>query len=325
MRISDPRPTQKADILSCSLHTPGKEVEAVSISPDGTLLVTGGRDGILVLMNLHVPSLLPRVENRITTAATVRRSCEILEQSCVSLSTSCPADETTASEENLRAEIVASEVIMDTHKEHNQGSHLIEGRPKYATASVVNLRRPHDKRMKEKVVDIPTMIAHLSARASIIEEPSSSSSGNSSSESEDDSDSDDQESQFLVNDSEAAGHLVKHKDTVQEIREPNKHFSPPSVLADNTPERTSKPRTMKGRQKSIFDEEEMDNVVLLMKNFLDDNRPSLVASGHQHSTILAGAERNPRTGTNGAGGNELDWRARQLSDEYGDEVPLSMI
>ena len=58
-------------------------------------------------MDLHVPSLLPHVENRVTTAATVQHSCEILEQSQASLSTSDPADKTFGTEKNLRAETLA--------------------------------------------------------------------------------------------------------------------------------------------------------------------------------------------------------------------------
>ena len=60
VRLSDPRPTQKADILSLSPHTPGKEVEAVAISPDGSTLASGGRDGQLIFMSLNIPSFVPR-------------------------------------------------------------------------------------------------------------------------------------------------------------------------------------------------------------------------------------------------------------------------
>jgi WD40 repeat protein len=59
VHLSDPRSGRKSDILSLMPHEPGKEVEAVTISPDGSLLVSGGRDGKIALMTLMVPRLLP--------------------------------------------------------------------------------------------------------------------------------------------------------------------------------------------------------------------------------------------------------------------------
>ena len=57
IRLSDPRPDQKTYLMHLSPHAPGKEVEAVDISPDGTLLASGGRDGVVVLTTLLTPTL----------------------------------------------------------------------------------------------------------------------------------------------------------------------------------------------------------------------------------------------------------------------------
>ena len=78
--LSDPRPTQKAELLSLSPHTLGKEVEAVDISPDGSFLVSGGRDGLLVCMNLSAPSLHPQLID-ISVAGKLRHSLSLLDQS----------------------------------------------------------------------------------------------------------------------------------------------------------------------------------------------------------------------------------------------------
>lgn len=57
VRLSDPRPDQKTYITHLSPHAAGKEVEAVDISSDGTLLASGGRDGVVVLTTLLTPTL----------------------------------------------------------------------------------------------------------------------------------------------------------------------------------------------------------------------------------------------------------------------------
>ena len=282
VRLSDPRPTQKADILSLSPHAPGKEVEAVSISPDGSALASGGRDGQLILMSLNVPSVIPRTEIKTTTSATVRHSCEILEQSRMRSTSDppdTPSDGSTTELENVRMVPETEEVAKDSRRR----SRHIERKPDIA--AVVTLRRTHDKRLKDKVVDIPTMIAHLSARASMIIEDPSSSSSESNSESDDDSaDSEDFESQFLVSVSERANQFMKQEKTVQSAK--NEHAPPPpqklSLLTNEAVGRLKENRSVfekretdKERRKiSLFEDNTMDNVVLLMKNFLDENKPA---------------------------------------------------
>ena len=57
VRLSDPHPDHKTHIMHLSPHAAGKEVEAVDISPDGTLLASGGRDGVVVLTTLLTTTL----------------------------------------------------------------------------------------------------------------------------------------------------------------------------------------------------------------------------------------------------------------------------
>lgn len=320
MRLSDPRPTQKADILSCSLHTPGKEVEAVSISPDGSLLVTGGRDGLLILMNLYVPSLIPRTETRVTTSAAVKHSCEAQDQShmyAASVPAEIPSWKHRSTEENLRTVSETNELV-EIHKGQKRRGRLVEKKPHLATkVTHRRARELREKRIKEKVVDIPTMIAHLSARASFIEEPSSSgsscsSSSGSSTESDEDSDSEDLESRFLVSVSERANHFMKRKNTVQEIMESNERPPPAqklSLLPDDAVGRLKKHRNLfeKGgseeEETPLFDENAMENVVLLMQRYLDNDIRNVATGQHDETEqdyflhvegLIPGEEDDPR-------------------------------
>ena len=374
VHLSDPRPTQKANVLSFSLHHPGKEVEAVSISPDGSLLVSGGRDGLLVLMNLTIPTVVPRTGNRATTSTSVRHSCEILEQSRVQDTSSdslivIPE----RPEENLKVVYEPFETALAAKREERRLSQYNEKKSRPSvTSKKVSLRRAasreaQEKRMKEKVVDIPSMVRHLSARASFVEESGSSSGSesSSSSESEDGSGSDDLERQYLVKVSERAGRFMKRKNTVQEIMESTER-SPPSPKLSLLPEeavgrlkehRSTFEKKKKEKTKSAFHGEEMDSVVLLMKNFLDDNKPSEDTAGQGHGEV------NEQTIDlyDSGSASSLDERSGHLSisperinssldfsqtsnpspekdknhplyrissasgNEYGDEVPLSMI
>lgn len=62
--LSDPRPSHKASLLSLRAHEPGKEVEAVSVSSDGSLLASGGRDGKIVLTSLLNPAPTKHIAER---------------------------------------------------------------------------------------------------------------------------------------------------------------------------------------------------------------------------------------------------------------------
>lgn len=290
MRLSDPRPTQKADILSLSPHAPGKEVEAVSISPDGSTLASGGRDGQLIFMSLNVPTIISQAETKAMTSDTVRHSCEILEQSrmrSASDPTDTPPSEGSTTElENANTRLVPErEEVAKASTSRRRLSRHIERKPP-DIAAVVTLRRTHDRHLKDKVVDIPTMIARLSARTSTIIEDPSSSSSESNTESDDDSaDSEDYESQFLVNVSERANQFMKQEKTIQGTAK-EQHASPgpppqklsllPNEALGKLKENRSvfeKRETEKEQNTSLFEDDTMDSVVLLMKNFLDVNKP----------------------------------------------------
>lgn len=165
--LSDPRPTQKAELLSVAPHSPGNEVEAVGISPDGSLLVSGGRDGYLVFMTLSVPSLLPRSNND-SISARLRKSRVILDQSERYNSTENLAESTS------QLSVSEGDILAAVQNEHLRppppGIHL---QPKREFTA----RESRKKRAEKKVVDLPTMIAHLSFsfRGSVLEEQPSSS------------------------------------------------------------------------------------------------------------------------------------------------------
>ncbi len=196
VRLSDPRPNQKANILTLTPHTRGKEVETVAISPDGSLLVTGGRDGLVVLMTLFVPSIMPRSESMNSTSSNLRRSRVIRDRSYIydiTAENEIPLE--IDEEQDLEAELelealdqILSEPTRKPMAERQTSftrmkrmSRLDEKEaelPDYATVRKkgVTARAARGKRFKEKPVDIPTMVAHLSAavRAYGPEEPSSS-------------------------------------------------------------------------------------------------------------------------------------------------------
>lgn len=166
--LSDPRPTQKSEILTLSPHTLGKEVEAVGISPDGSLLISGGRDGLLVFMNLSVPSLRPHLlrENSISTK--IRHSISILDQSV----------ETNSTEDQAEAisQASTSDLSVGASRESIPLDGGLQERPQDKVVPH-SARISRKRRTEKKVVDLPTMIAHLSAsvRTSMLEEQLSSS------------------------------------------------------------------------------------------------------------------------------------------------------
>lgn len=204
LRLSDPRPSQKADILALSPHTSGKEVEAVAATPDGSLVISGGRDGILVIMTLFVPSVMPRSESLQSTSAILRRSRVIRERSYLYDTTrEGEGLEELEEEDDLQAEQEAEDLDLilaggrrtqvepTTFSRMKRRSRFAEKDaelPDHATVrrKGINAKASRARRTRGKAVDIPTMVAHLSAaiRAYGPEEPSSS-------ESEDDGQSQD--------------------------------------------------------------------------------------------------------------------------------------
>ena len=214
VHLSDPRPTQKADLLTLSPHLPGKEVEAVDISPDGSMLISGGRDGMLVLMTLFVPSLVPHSDSQFQTSisSVLRKSRHLRDRSYIYDATADDISEVSSelfgSRDDLQAELEAdaldsiltnkniSQTDGDTSRisalaKMKRMSRLGEKEVDLGDHATVKRKGPsarasREKRIKEKEVDIPTMIAHLAAttRPYGPEEPASSSSSESEDEGE---------------------------------------------------------------------------------------------------------------------------------------------
>ena len=199
--LSDPRPSHRADILAVSMHNEGKEVEAVAISPDGSLLVSGGRDGLIVLMTLMVPSIMPRSESNNTnlTSSVLRKSRAVRDRSYiydVTLDEDIPrVFEDEAEEDDMmfswqEVEEMADQFLLEPKKMEKKTSvnrmkrrsrfeEKITELPDYATVRKkgTSARNARERRARGKSYDIPTMVAHLSAaiRAYGPEEPKSSS------------------------------------------------------------------------------------------------------------------------------------------------------
>lgn len=202
--LSDPRPSHRADILSVSLHKEGKEVEAVAISPDGSLLVSGGRDGLLVLMTLMVPSIIPRSDSNHMhlTSSVLHKSRVVRDRSYIydaTVEDDIPL-ELQEEEEDLmaswqaqqqEADEMADQFLLEPKKMEKKTSFSRMKRrsrfeeketelPDYATVkkkTSTSAKTARGKRTKGKSYDIPTMVAHLSAAVRVYgpEEPNSSS------------------------------------------------------------------------------------------------------------------------------------------------------
>lgn len=188
--LSDPRPTQKAELLSLSPHAPGKEVEAVSISPDGSLLVSGGRDGALAIMTLTVP-LVQQDTHDDSVSSKLRRSQSYLEHSFDNDSAEELGDATSltsTSEGDVRREnanVLPQQEKAESPRNVRNSAGKQKSKPRVAekqqksTGKVHSARISRQKRAEKKVVDLPSMIAHLSAsvvqQSSTLEEHQSSS------------------------------------------------------------------------------------------------------------------------------------------------------
>jgi len=207
--ISDPRPYYGTQLLS--IHPNGEEsvVDAAEISPEGSILASGGRSGHLVLTSLYTPMVKSDVK-RDTISDRLRKSGVILDEmvgygSTESLIESLPSSDlmvassttedlvslqTNATDELDHIENIprlfsggpigtASEFnLYDGHNEIEHSSMKPKVRKNSKkTQQLQNARESRKKRTEKKVVDLPTMIAHLStsARGSVIRELSSSS------------------------------------------------------------------------------------------------------------------------------------------------------
>ena len=204
LALSDPRPSHRADIMSVSLHKEGKEVEAVAVSPDGSLLVSGGRDGLVVLLTLMVPSIVPRSENHYTSlmSSVLRKSRALRDRSYIYDATANEDIPPEFEEEEEEEEEEVDELMESWQEEvdhfplepkktekvtsynrmkrRSRFEEKATELPDYATVrkkKVMSAKTARERRAKGKSFDIPTMIAHLSAAARVYgpEEPDTSS------------------------------------------------------------------------------------------------------------------------------------------------------
>ena len=207
--LADPRPNYGTQLLS--IHPKGGEsaVDAVEISPEGSILASGERSGHLVLNSLDMPVVKFSVKKD-SISDQLRKSGVILDEvdgygSTESLVESLPSSDimlassttedlvslqTNTSDDLVHIQNIphlfsegpsgaASEIYFyDDHNEIKPASSRPKARtnPKKAH-QLQNARESRKKRAEKKLVDLPTMIAHLStsARGSVIRELSSSS------------------------------------------------------------------------------------------------------------------------------------------------------
>ena len=193
LRLSDPRPSQRADILTLKPQSQGKEVEAIAISPDGSLLVSGGRDGLVVLFNLLVPTIMPRSESSTYSSSSfVRKSRALHDRSYIHDAINEDVDNF-EEEEDIEAEIEAEaldDILTQPKKAPKKQTSFtrlkrrsrVEEKETELSSHATVRKKGRDaklsrgKRIVGKQFDIPTMVAHLSAtvRAYGPEDPSSS-------------------------------------------------------------------------------------------------------------------------------------------------------
>ena len=176
LKVWDPRPTGHGHpLVTLSLHQPGKEVEAVAISPDGSLVATGARDGVVVLMTLFVPTILPRTDSEVKRELhkkTFRNSFRLSRQESFSKS---------GKVEPEISDFALDQMIAEPKLPQNTHLKRIHSRLKRRTRTTekdleidqeatvtekekVNLRKSRKNRAKVKSIDLPDMIMHLAAK-----------------------------------------------------------------------------------------------------------------------------------------------------------------
>ena len=173
----------------------------MAVSPDGSLLVSGGRDGLIVLMTLMVPSIIPRSESHYTslTSHVLRKSRAIRDRSYIYDATADGGipeeseeeeenewDDSTAIEETDHLSPLESVKATEKPKSYTRLKRRSRFEEKeteladYATVKkkkFVSAKTARERRTKGKSYDIPTMVQHLSAAVRVYgpEEPESSS------------------------------------------------------------------------------------------------------------------------------------------------------
>ncbi len=253
--LSDPRPDFDTRLLSISPHG-NMEADAIAVSPEGSVLATGGRDGFLVLTTLHVPAVKPHNQS---ISERLRNSGAVLDQpgafgsleSLASLSSSdivtntedsvslrtttedsvsLQATEDLLSLRDLPAVMLKGQDVLDSPSLPGRHS---KNNPKRAVR-LQNARESRKKRTENKITDLPNMFAHFntSVRGSIIPEMSSSSCESSDEEEEEEEPSSAHQSlSNLINVTQKVS-AFSHADSEPDVKAPSQRLS---LLQDGVP------------------------------------------------------------------------------------------
>ena len=165
----------------------------MAISPDGSLLASGGRDGMIVLMTLFVPSLLPRSADTSLVDRKQRQQQRVwIDRSYIKDFNKVEEFEEEELDEDFDAEREAEEldsILTSTQVLTEQQKAIRLKRKSRAAVKLAELddhatvrrkgtsaKSSRKKRTKGKAFDIPSMVAHLSASAKAYgpEEPETS-------------------------------------------------------------------------------------------------------------------------------------------------------
>ena len=176
LKVWDPRPTGPGlPLVNLSLHQPGKEVEAVAISPDGSLVATGARDGVVILMTLFVPTILPRTDSEMKRELhkkTFRNSFRLARQDSFSKSGKVEPEITDFALDQMMAEpkLPQNTQLKRIHSRLKRRTRTTEKEfeiDQEATVTEkekVNVRKSRKNRARVKSIDLPDMIMHLAAK-----------------------------------------------------------------------------------------------------------------------------------------------------------------
>lgn len=176
LKVWDPRPTSPGHpLVNLSLHQPGKEVEAVAISPDGSLVATGARDGVVILMTLFVPTILPRTDSEIKREQhkkTFRNSFRLARHDSFSKSGKAEAEITDFALDQMMAEpkLPQNTQLKRIHSRLKRRTRTtekdieIDQEATITEKEKVNIRKSRKNRARVKSIDLPDMIMHLAAK-----------------------------------------------------------------------------------------------------------------------------------------------------------------
>ena len=177
LKVWDPRPSYSGQSLaSLSLHKHGKEVEAVAISPDGSLIATGGRDGVVILMTLFVPTIIPRTDSEVKREQhkkTFRTSYRLARQESFKKVGEAEPEITDFALDQMISEpkLPESSQLKRIHSRLKRRTRTSEKdfeieQQETTAKEKVNRRKARKNRARAKSIDLPDMIMHLAAKAS---------------------------------------------------------------------------------------------------------------------------------------------------------------